>query len=56
MPYGLLISIGPTNLDKRLGRLNDTANLNIYDKKSATAQTAQLQIYLTRLPRLIFNS
>ena len=54
--YGLLVSIGSTNLDKRLGRLNDTANLNIYDKKPTAAQTAQFQIDLTRSPGLIFNS
>ncbi|MEO8752832.1 MAG: phospholipase D-like domain-containing protein [Casimicrobiaceae bacterium] len=37
---GLLVSVGSTNFDPRSFRLNDEANLNIYDTAFAAAQTA----------------
>ncbi len=36
----LLVSVGSTNFDNRSFRLNDEANLNIYDEAFAKAQTA----------------
>ncbi len=36
---GLWVSVGSTNFDDRSFRLNDEANLNIYDKNFATEQT-----------------
>ncbi|MES1264740.1 MAG: phospholipase D-like domain-containing protein, partial [Variovorax sp.] len=40
---GLLVSVGSTNFDNRSFRLNDEANLNIYDEDFAAAQTAQFE-------------
>ena len=37
---GFMVSIGSTNFDSRSFRLNDEANLNIYDREFATRQTA----------------
>jgi cardiolipin synthase len=37
---GLLVSVGSTNFDNRSFRLNDEANLNIYDEAFAAEQTA----------------
>jgi cardiolipin synthase len=36
---GLLVSVGSTNFDDRSFRLNDEANLNIYDERFARRQT-----------------
>jgi cardiolipin synthase A/B len=36
---GLLVSVGSTNFDSRSFRLNDEANLNIYDAGFAARQT-----------------
>jgi cardiolipin synthase len=35
---GLLVSVGSTNFDPRSFRLNDEANLNVYDPAFAAAQ------------------
>jgi cardiolipin synthase len=40
---GLLVSVGSTNFDNRSFRLNDEANLNIYDERFAAAQTQQFE-------------
>jgi cardiolipin synthase A/B len=40
---GLLVSVGSTNFDNRSFRLNDEANLNIYDEHFAAAQTVQFE-------------
>ncbi|MCZ2496795.1 cardiolipin synthase [Xylophilus sp. Kf1] len=39
----LLVSVGSTNFDDRSFRLNDEANLNIYDAAFAAAQTATFE-------------
>lgn len=36
----LLVSVGSTNFDNRSFRINDEANLNVYDKAFAKRQTA----------------
>ena len=36
---GLLVSVGSTNFDNRSFRLNDEANLNVYDAGFAERQT-----------------
>ena len=36
---GLMVSVGSTNFDNRSFRLNDEANLNIYDAGFAARQT-----------------
>ena len=40
---GLLVSVGSTNFDNRSFRLNDEANLNIYDANFAAEQTLQFE-------------
>ena len=40
---GLLVSVGSTNFDNRSFRLNDEANLNIYDAAFAAEQTRQFE-------------
>jgi cardiolipin synthase len=37
---GLLVSVGSTNFDTRSFRLNDEANLNVYDAEFAAQQVA----------------
>ncbi|MFY3383360.1 phospholipase D-like domain-containing protein [Paracidovorax sp. MALMAid1276] len=37
---GMLVSVGSTNFDNRSFRLNDEANLNVYDRAFAEQQTA----------------
>ena len=48
---GLLVSVGSTNFDNRSFRLNDEANLNIYDAAFASAQTAQFEADLKQSKR-----
>jgi cardiolipin synthase len=45
---GLLTSVGSTNFDNRSFKLNDEANLNIYDAGFAQRQIAVFQRDLTR--------
>lgn len=45
---GLLVSVGSTNFDNRSFRLNDEANLNIYDADFAARQSAIFEKDLTR--------
>ena len=40
---GLLVSVGSTNFDNRSFRLNDEANLNLYDEAFAAEQTATFE-------------
>ena len=44
----LLVSVGSTNFDNRSFRLNDEANLNIYDEAFAKAQVAVFEEDLAR--------
>jgi cardiolipin synthase len=52
---GLLVSVGSTNFDNRSFRLNDEANLNIYDEAFATAQTVQFEADLAQSKRLSYE-
>jgi cardiolipin synthase len=49
---GLLSSVGSTNFDNRSFRLNDEANLNIYDAEFAASQTAQFEKDLKQSKRV----
>ena len=49
---GLLVSVGSTNFDNRSFRLNDEANLNIYDADFAAAQTVQFEADLKQSKRI----
>lgn len=53
---GLLVSVGSTNFDNRSFRLNDEANLNIYDEAFATAQTVQFEADLAQSKRLSYEA
>jgi cardiolipin synthase A/B len=52
---GLLVSVGSTNFDNRSFRLNDEANLNIYDEAFAAAQTVQFEADLAQSKRLSYE-
>jgi cardiolipin synthase len=45
---GLLVSVGSTNFDVRSFRLNDEANLNVYDAQFAREVTAVFEQDLKR--------
>lgn len=49
---GLWVSVGSTNFDNRSFRINDEANLNIYDKDFAAKQIAHFQDDLARSRRI----
>ncbi len=51
---GLLVSVGSTNFDERSFRLNDEANLNIYDPIFASKQIAIFQQDLQRSRQITF--
>ena len=53
---GLLTSVGSTNFDVRSFRLNDEANLNIYDSGFAQRQTAVFEEDLKRARRITFEA
>ena len=53
---GLLVSVGSTNFDNRSFRLNDEANLNIYDAAFASAQTAQFEADLKQSKRVTLEA
>ncbi|MET3493364.1 phospholipase D-like domain-containing protein [Variovorax boronicumulans] len=53
---GLLVSVGSTNFDNRSFRLNDEANLNIYDEAFAAAETAQFEADLKQSKRLTLEA
>jgi cardiolipin synthase len=49
---GLLVSVGSTNFDNRSFRLNDEANLNIYDAAFAAGETAVFEEDLKKSRRV----
>jgi cardiolipin synthase A/B len=49
---GVWVSVGSTNFDSRSFRLNDEANLNIYDEEFATRQTAIFEADKARARRV----
>jgi cardiolipin synthase len=53
---GLLVSVGSTNFDVRSFRLNDEANLNVYDAKFASAQTEVFERDLRASKRMTFEA
>ncbi|RZL95456.1 MAG: cardiolipin synthase B [Variovorax sp.] len=53
---GLLVSVGSTNFDNRSFRLNDEANLNIYDADFAAAETAQFEADLKQSKRITLEA
>jgi cardiolipin synthase A/B len=50
-----LVSVGSTNFDSRSFKLNDEANLNIYDRDFARRQTAIFADDLTRAQRITLD-
>ena len=52
---GQWVSVGSTNFDARSFRLNDEANLNIYDREFAARQTAQFEKDLGRSRRITYG-
>ena len=52
---GLWTSVGSTNFDNRSFRLNDEANLNIYDEALATRQIADFEKDLKRSHRVTYE-
>ncbi|WP_431313063.1 phospholipase D-like domain-containing protein [Variovorax guangxiensis] len=53
---GLLVSVGSTNFDNRSFRLNDEANLNIYDAAFAAAETVQFEADLKLSQRITLDA
>ncbi|ART55533.1 cardiolipin synthase B [Acidovorax carolinensis] len=51
----LLVSVGSTNFDNRSFRLNDEANLNVYDAAFARRQTAVFEDDLKRSRRVTYE-
>lgn len=51
----IMVSVGSTNFDSRSFRLNDEANLNIYDGVVATKQTANFEDDLKRSRRVTYE-
>ena len=52
---GLMVSVGSTNFDSRSFRLNDEANLNIYDQDFAARQTAVFEEDMQKSRRITFE-
>ena len=52
---GLWTSVGSTNFDNRSFRLNDEANLNIYDRGFAARQAADFEADLKRSRRITYE-
>ena len=52
----LMVSVGSTNFDNRSFRLNDEANLNVYDADFATRVTAVFEDDLKRARRITFEA
>ncbi|RZJ25042.1 MAG: cardiolipin synthase B, partial [Haliea sp.] len=52
---GYMTSVGSTNFDVRSFRLNDEANLNIYDPVFAARQTQVFEQDLTHARRITFE-
>ncbi len=53
---GLLVSVGSTNFDNRSFRLNDEANLNIYDEGFAAQQTAIFEADLAKASPVTYGA
>ncbi len=53
---GLLVSVGSTNFDPRSFRLNDEANLNVYDPAFAAAQERVFEQDLSRSKRVTLDA
>ncbi len=53
---GLMTSVGSTNFDVRSFRLNDEANLNVYDKAFAARQTRIFEADLAKSSRITFDA
>ena len=53
---GLMTSVGSTNFDVRSFRLNDEANLNIYDADFAARQTRVFEADLTQSRRVTYDA
>ncbi len=53
---GLLVSVGSTNFDNRSFRLNDEANLNVYDPAFAEAVTRVFEADLKRSRRITYEA
>jgi len=53
---GLLVSVGSTNFDNRSFRLNDEANLNVYDADFAKRQTAVFEDDIQRSRRVTYEA
>jgi len=53
---GVLVSVGSTNFDNRSFRLNDEANLNIYDAAFAAQETRVFEEDLKRSTRLTYDA
>ena len=53
---GLLVSVGSTNFDNRSFRLNDEANLNIYDAEFAKKVTAVFEADLERAKLITYQT
>ena len=53
---GLMTSVGSTNFDVRSFRLNDEANLNVYDAAFAARQTRVFQADLTQSRRITLQA
>jgi cardiolipin synthase len=52
---GVWTSVGSTNFDSRSFRLNDEANLNVYDRAFAQRQTADFENDLKRARRITYE-
>ena len=52
---GLWTSVGSTNFDNRSFRLNDEANLNVYDREFAARQIADFEDDLKRSRRITYE-
>ena len=53
---GLLVSVGSTNFDNRSFRLNDEANLNVYDAAFAARVTAVFEKDLQKTRRITYEA
>ena len=53
---GLLTSVGSTNFDNRSFRLNDEANLNVYDAAFAQRQTQVFEDDIQRSRRVTYQA
>ena len=52
---GFMVSVGSTNFDERSFKLNDEANLNVYDARFALRQTRVFEDDLKKARRISFE-